>query len=93
MKMVLKTQLELSPADVGGVQHKKLAGLVIAGQSVWRGTLMRPNNQFPATTNLDRLHSTKSLILMIQCLVVSASLYILLLGTSRKEYNVCKCDF
>ena len=90
MKMVLKTQLELSPADVGGVQHKKLAGLVIAGQSFWRGTLMPPNNKLPATTNLDRLHSTKSLILMIQ--VVSASLYILLLGTSRKEYNVCKCD-
>lgn len=67
MKMVLKTQLELSPADVGGVQDKSLAGLVVADASLsqWRGTLMRPNNKLPATTNLDRLHSTKSLILTI----------------------------
>ena len=45
MKMVLKTQLELSPADVGGVQHKKLAGLVIAdaslsGEEHWCGQII-----------------------------------------------------
>lgn len=32
--MVLKTQLELSPADVGGVQDKSLAGLVVADASL-----------------------------------------------------------
>ena len=54
---------------------------------------MRSNNQLPATTNLDRIHSTKSLILMIQSLVVSASLYILLLGTSRKSTTSVSATF